>query len=264
MLKTGCVMAPQLQENRFELKYIIDEHRAHGLRDFIRGFLSPDVFADPNNDFSYSIHSVYLDNPSLSLMNATVDGHKNRFKLRARYYDDNPSHPIFFEIKRRVNDAILKKRAAVRREVARDLIDGAPPRIEHLFNPGKMKDWVALEDFCMLRDEVQAQGRVIVTYKREAWITPDNNSVRLTMDRLICGKRWKGEFSTNAFETGSHPSIGGVVLELKFTMRYPSWMRDAALMFNLQRTSLAKYVRCTGALSPREAALMSELEALVK
>lgn len=257
-------MAPQLQENRFELKYIIDEQRAHGLRDFVRGFLSPDTYADPNNDFSYAIHSVYLDNPSLSLMNATVDGHKNRFKLRVRYYDDNPEHPVFFEIKRRVNDAILKKRAAVRREMARDLIDGAPPRIDCLLNPGKMKDWEALEEFCMLRDEVQAVGRVIVTYKREAWITPDNNSVRLTMDRLICGSWWSGAFAVNAFDTGAHPNIGGVVLELKFTMRYPAWMRDAALMFNLQRTSLPKYVRCTGSLAPKKAELMSELEAIFK
>jgi len=256
-------MAPQLQENRFELKYIIDEHRAHGLRDFVRGFLSPDTFADPSNEYSYWIHSVYLDNPSFTLMNATVDGHKNRFKLRARYYDNNPNHPVYFEIKRRVNDAILKKRAAVRRSVAKELIDGAPPRIEHLLNPGKMKDWEALEDFCTLRDQVQAVGRVIVSYKREAWITSDNNSVRLTMDRQLCGLRWKGEFDTCAFDSGSHPWIGGVVLELKFTSRYPSWMRDAALMFNLQRTSMPKYVRCTGVL-PHDAVLMSELEALIK
>jgi hypothetical protein len=257
-------MAPQLQENRFELKYIIDEQRARGLRDFVRGFLSPDVYADPNNGFSYPIHSVYLDNPSMSLCHATMDGLKNRFKLRVRYYDENPENPVYFEIKRRVNDAILKKRAAVRRDMARELVNGAAPKFEYLFNPDRMKDREALEDFCMLRDEIQAHGRVIVTYNREAWITPDNNSVRLTMDRMICGKWWKGEFSTNAFTTGSHPSIGGVVLELKFTTRYPSWMRDAALMFNLQRTSLPKYVRCTGVLTPREAALMTELEAFVK
>jgi len=56
-----------------------------------------------------------LDNPGLSLCHATIDGVKNRFKLRIRFYDHVESNPVFFEIKRRVNDVILKERAAVRR-----------------------------------------------------------------------------------------------------------------------------------------------------
>ncbi len=241
-------MAQQLQENRFEFKYIIDEACARAMRDCVRGFLVPDTYADPERGFAYTIHSVYLDNPSLTLFHSTVDGLKNRFKLRVRYYDDNPANPTFFEIKRRVNDAILKKRAAVRRECAVELIRGQPPRMEHLVNPDQPKAWDALLDFCSLRDRLQATGRVIVSYWREAWITPDNNSVRLTMDRQICGVRFDGTLATNAFSTGKHPPIPGVVLELKFTTRFPAWMGDSARIFNLQRTTCAKYVHCTNAL----------------
>ncbi|MGA2496229.1 MAG: polyphosphate polymerase domain-containing protein [Tepidisphaeraceae bacterium] len=253
-------MVPQLQENRFELKYLIDEPRANAIRDCVRGFLIPDTHADPNAGFTYPIHSVYLDNPGLSLFNSTVQGHKNRFKLRARYYDDNPASPIYLEIKRRVNDAILKKRAAVHRSCAPGLIHGDPPRVEQLIDSGQHKEWDALQNFCDLRDRLQAQGRVIVSYTREAWVTPDNNSVRLTMDRCICGLRFQREFSTAAFASGVRPHIGGVVLELKFTSRFPVWMRDAARIFNLQRTSCAKYVYCTSAISPGERKLRNELE----
>ena len=37
-----------LQASRFELKYVIDEQRAHGVRDFVKNFLEPDEHADPS------------------------------------------------------------------------------------------------------------------------------------------------------------------------------------------------------------------------
>jgi len=42
-----------------------------------------------------------------------------------------------------------------------------------------------------------------------------------------------------------HPDVGGeVVMELKFTDRYPWWMHDAAQRFGLKRASCPKYVSC--------------------
>ena len=89
-----------LQRSRFELKYIIGEATAHEVRHFARNHLMPDPFAKAERDYSYNIYSVYLDSPGLSLMNQTLEGLKNRFKLRVRFYDDNPDHPVFFEVKR--------------------------------------------------------------------------------------------------------------------------------------------------------------------
>jgi SPX domain protein involved in polyphosphate accumulation len=252
-------MDQQPQENRFELKYIISEAQARALREYVRGILAPDDHADPARDYSYAIHSVYLDSPGMRLYQATVEGHKNRFKLRARYYDDRPDAPVYFEVKRRLTDAILKRRAPVRREWALDLIHGAPPRRDYLLNPSRDHDWEALEEFCLLRDRIEARGRVVVTYLREALVTPENNAVRLTMDRQIHGLRWDGRLSTDGMVRGVAPAIGGVVLELKFTTRYPPWMRDVALMFNLTRTAMPKYVHCVRAVpapAPRPVARM--------
>ena len=105
-----------LQRSRYELKYIIQEPTAHEVRAFARNHLMPDPYANPADNYSYNIYSVYLDDPGQSLMNQTLEGLKNRFKLRVRFYDDNPAHPVFFEVKRRVNDVIVKVRAKVRRE----------------------------------------------------------------------------------------------------------------------------------------------------
>ena len=82
----------------------IDEPTAWGVRDFARSYLQRDEHAVPAMKYSYPIYSIYMDSPGWTLYNATVQGMKNRYKLRIRYYNDNPKSPVFFEIKRRMND----------------------------------------------------------------------------------------------------------------------------------------------------------------
>ena len=141
-----------MQRNRFELKYVIDERRACGVRDFIRPHLVRDRFARADLGFAYPIYSVYLDSPALDLFGATVQGHANRFKLRARYYDECPDTPVFLEIKRRANDVVFKKRAAIRRlAIDRLLRPLAQPRRSDLIDEGDPEAWMALGRFCELR-----------------------------------------------------------------------------------------------------------------
>ena len=234
----------RLQKNRFELKYIIPEETARGVRDFSTAYLVHDENAKEECAWQYPIHSVYLDGPSLQLANATYQGHKNRFKLRVRYYDDNPENPVFFEIKRRVNDAILKQRAAVKRANAIHLLEGHYPEPNDLKNPTDSKAYDSLRSFCQLREAINGTGKVIVSYQREAYVTPDSDQVRLTFDRNLVTTRFEGKFVCGDFVNGIHPSMGGVVLELKFTDRFPNWMRDLARAFNLRRTSMPKYLKC--------------------
>jgi hypothetical protein len=255
-----------MQRNRFELKYIIDEQRARGVRDFIRSHLVHDRFARPELAWAYPIYSVYLDNPGLELFNATVCGHKNRFKLRARYYDDRPESPVFFEIKRRVNDVILKSRAAVKRTSVKRLLRGtAAPERDDLLDPADPDAFSALRQFCQLRANLGATGRTIVAYTREAWNARDNNDVRVTFDRKIAGA-WFDDAqplaeSLRVDRPWVYPQIDGgvgVVLELKFTGCYPRWMQDLAGTFDLYRTCMAKYVSCVYAMGPREHGLPRE------
>jgi SPX domain protein involved in polyphosphate accumulation len=242
-----------LQANRFELKYVISEACAAGVRNFLRSYLVPDEFNPPEGG-GYQVNSVYLDSPNLELCNATVEGHKNRYKLRIRFYDDAPTSPVFYEIKRRVNDAILKERARVKRESCERLLAGHWPSHTDLvkFNP---KSFDSLRTFCDLRSRIQARGQAIVTYEREAYVTPDSDSVRVTFDRNLRTVPFCGEFRAQARNDWSYPEIAGTVLELKFTERFPVWMRNMVRVFNLQRGSMPKYVECVNKLgveAPRD------------
>jgi len=249
-----------LQRSRFELKYLITERLAHQVRQFARQHLVPDPYAvfRPNGSPGYGIYSVYLDNTGLDLMSATVYGHKNRFKLRARYYDENPANPVYFEIKARVNDAILKQRAKVRREAAARLLVSGVPHRDDLAEPEDTDQYVSLRRFCDLRNQIGATPKCIVAYDREAWMTPDGNTARVTFDRDLLGGPYLNKFTATpqadwvkpALAHGINPQIMlGVVLELKFTDRFPNWMREMVRVFDLTRTCMAKYVTCTMSLS---------------
>src|SRR5678809_63746 len=122
----------RMQKQRFELKYLISEETALLVRDFVRSYLDFDEYSVGKPNYSYPVHSLYLDSNDLKLYWTTINGDKNRFKLRLRFYNNNPDTPVFFEIKRRMNNCIMKQRGGVRRDCVRLLLSGHFPEPEHL------------------------------------------------------------------------------------------------------------------------------------
>jgi len=237
-----------LQASRFEFKYIIDEECAKGIRDFVQGYLDPDEYADPQQRNSYRISSLYLDNSELFLYRQTVAGEKNRFKLRIRFYDDNPKGPAFLEIKRRVTDVILKERATVTREGVLRLLEGEGPDQDWLMGSDKdARANTALVNFCDLGNRLGASPVIYVSYRREAYVSPNSNAIRVTFDRQLLGSRYEQGTYLTLPKDGASPDVGNgdkVILELKFTDRFSEWMRELVQAFNLQRTSVPKYIHC--------------------
>ena len=240
-------MAQKLQSRRFEYKYIISERAADGIRDFIRGRMTLDEHDDPENPQGYPVCSLYLDSPQLTLYDQTAKGHKNRFKLRIRFYDDNNKGPAFLEIKRRENDVIRKQRVAVTRQGALQILKGGWPVPSMLHKPSGNMD--ALERFCNLTRSINADGCAYVLYRREAYVSPDSDQLRITLDRELVGGMYHAGSELAIPTAGAHPYVGGVVFEMKFTDRFPPWMHELAQTFNLQRTSVPKYCLCVEALN---------------
>ena len=239
-----------LQASRFELKYRIDERIAMAMRDFVRSYLERDEYCKPEQKLGYSVQSLYLDSPALILNQGTLDGHKNRFKLRIRFYDDNPDHPAFLEIKRRNTDVILKQRPPVTREGVRRVLKGEPPKPEYLFKDNTAGR-SALFNFCRLRDQIRAGGSVFVCYVRDAYVAPNSDAVRLTFDRNIHSRAYTPGNVLVMPPQFDKTRVDNVTLELKFTDRFPHWMRDLVRAFNLQRTSVPKYIECVAAARER-------------
>lgn len=231
----------RLQTQRFELKYVVSEQTARTVRQYISCYLKPDEFAATQPERSYPVHSLYLDSPDLKTYQAVQTGEKNRFKLRIRYYGDR-DETVQFEIKRRTNEVITKQRASVRREAIRALLAGEAPQLRHLAKPDG-RQLASLQEFCRLMRALGATPRSHVAYRREAWMSPTNNTMRVTFDRAVsCEPEFGLNLRTQVGEA-VRPFDGNVVLELKFVDRLPNWCREMIQALGLKRGGAPKYAQ---------------------
>ena len=232
----------KLQSARYEFKYVVTEEQARQIREYVLLHLEPDYFTAGKEGIGYAVHSLYLDGSSFQTCFAVVQGQKNRFKLRLRFYDEEG--PVFFEIKRRANLVILKQRASVKREHVQELLEGAPPDPGFLVQPDSTKHFKALYTFCELRDQIGAKPAAYTSYMREGYERTGDNAVRVTFDRELRAGAYKDKLTVADIDEWDRPPMEGVVLELKFTDRFPDWMLTLVQHFDLVRTGFAKYCKC--------------------
>ena len=221
-----------MQSERYELKFIVPEALRTEVRSFVASYLELDAFA--HDDYSYAIHSIYFDSPDLHTYFASVNGDRNRYKLRIRYYNADPQSPVFLETKRKVCDVVQKQRCVLPRAALHDALAGDVSRV-------RPSDMNGHQSFCSLVHQTKATPRAHVTYFREAWVSPHDNSVRVTMDRQV---QVSPCFDLDLSMQPKKPLTvfpGEIVLELKFTTRYPDWFRTLVRTFNLMQCGAAKY-----------------------
>lgn len=233
-------MEKTFQRQRFELKYRISESKAQEIRFFAENYLKCDPYGASSPNRSYPVHSLYLDSPGLSTYHRTVNGDRNRFKLRLRYYDSGDS-PVFFEIKQRNNRVIRKKRAQVYRDAVQDLLNGHVPTRKHLIEKS-VEQLDALEHFCLLTGKLQATPKMHTTYMREAYESEDTNDVRITIDRNVKSCRVHHNNLNNHLHDEFSVFGNTVILEFKFTNRFPDWLNELTQRFHLRYESASKYV----------------------
>jgi hypothetical protein len=224
--------------SRYECKYVVDPSIVPDVREFIRPFTQPDAFAALRKGFRYPICSLYLDSPDLMLYQQTVGGERDRYKLRIRTYSDDPAKPVFVEVKRKLNNIVHKRRAGMSREHARRLIrygwiDPA------LLSPSERRDAEYFESHVSL---TEARPVVRVKYLREAYQADDNEPVRITIDTDLEHAITLDDNLSHVDGRWTTTPLRGVILELKFTERFPWWVQDFVRAFGLHQRAVPKYV----------------------
>ena len=179
-----------------------------------------------------------LDSPDLALYQQTVNGEKDRFKLRVRTYSDDPTQPAYFEVKKKINSVVHKRRAGLTRDQAVELIDGR-------FIDSDALDRSTREDIDHFDSHVKlasARPMIRVKYMREAYQATGNEPVRITIDTdLQHAVSFSGSLSHREGRWTSTP-LDGVIVEIKFTERYPWWVQDFIRNFSLKQRAVPKYV----------------------
>lgn len=222
---------------RYEMKYVISESKAAAIERFIKPYLELDRYCRSQPNSEYPIVSLYLDSDNLRLCRESLRGLLKRFKLRVRSYSDESDYPRFFEIKRRANTVVIKSRARVMHHDVAALLSGQ-------FIPLQQNNETevdALKQFQLYMRSINAKPKVLVRYMRQAYEGNGENRVRVTFDRHIVYKVSSNpEVSLNG--GGWQHNQKGVVLEIKFTGRYPAWLGRMARYFDLRQQSISKYV----------------------
>jgi hypothetical protein len=224
---------------RYEMKYIISESKAAAITRFVEPYLPLDRYSKLQPRGFYPIVSLYLDSDDLRLCKESLRGLLKRFKIRIRSYSDDPSYPRFFEIKRRTGAVIIKSRAKVRTEDVVTLLSGQyVPPVQNL-----KLDVDAVRQFQLYMKSIDARPKVLIRYMRRAFEGEMQNRVRVTFDRqlayrvssdpevLLNGRGWQPSSLT----------LNSVILEVKFTGRYPAWLGRMVEYFDLRRRSVSKY-----------------------
>ncbi len=234
----AAVPVPEVFNQRHEIKYVVDELTAEALREFLQPYVIPDPHV--RDHAAYPVVSLYFDTPDLAFYHGTAEGRTNRFKLRMRHYRELDG-PIFFEIKRRLADVIVKQRACLSRRLAipwlhGDLRNGDLP-------PMSPKETISINQFRALALSLSAGPKTLIQYSREAWVGRFDSSLRITFDRNITTTPCFSveEFINNTGDKGESLFHIPVVLEVKFSDGMPPWINHLVRRFNLLRTSIAKY-----------------------
>lgn len=238
---------------RREFKYLIDEDTARRVRDAIQPFCALDEHAALSPTSRYGIDSLYFDTPGMDLFRANDREQLTRFKLRVRTYPDaaalsgqpHLTPPVFFEVKRRYHDVIVKDRGRAPADWHR-LLDtpGAtlPPD-----TPARQA--APLNAFIIRTLTHHARPVVLVRYDREPWVSRIDDYARVTFDRRIMSQRherldfdvpeacWRGV----DYGSGELGTRSPVVLELKFTTAVPSWLTTIVRRYDLWRRAFSKY-----------------------
>jgi hypothetical protein len=232
--------------DRFEAKYIISRHLVEPIKDFIRPYCQLDKHCQASGGH-YTINTLQLDSPSLSLHQAKAWEASHRFKLRVRTYGQPPGvAPVFLEIKRKYFDRVIKSRACI---PFAQWQPGVLERSERELALKSVKEREAFREFVRLTREIDARPQVYIRYRREAFSGRYDHYARVTFDSQLSYQpvfnmyNWGGSGRFIAMDSGlvRHRRESPLVLEVKCTEQVPAWMVELVQEFELIRCGNCKY-----------------------
>lgn len=233
-----AVEAPVRIPPRYEFKYLVPVSMLPALREALAATCALDPYAVRAPENRYHIHSLYLDSTTLAFHRAKVDRQPRRLKLRVRYYPDAPEAGAFLEIKRRIQDIIVKRRVRVPAEGWAERILERPEEL------GPVE-----EDFRTVLLLHDARPTTLVRYAREAWVSEVDDYARVTFDSALEYQPhpdWELDDDPGDWRSADDPATLGVprsdvIVEMKFAEQIPSWMAAFGRRFDLARRGFSKY-----------------------
>jgi hypothetical protein len=217
---------------RNELKFIINAHQKNLMANRLRNICQRDSFSDASG--GYIISSLYFDDYNQSAFFDKANGIKDRKKFRIRVYNYQ-SDVIKLERKIKRGNITDKSHLQISREEYDQLVRGD-------VNFLSLKDDGVAKDFYLYYRTKKLRSRVVVEYRREAYVY-HYGDVRICFDTMLKA----GNFQDDLFSNGHRILVfppDQIILEVKYTGYLPDFIRNLIQLRNLQRQSVSKYAKC--------------------
>ena len=222
-----------LHFRRFEFKYILEKDVADRIIPDLMNYMEWDPYVG-ENDY-YECHSLYMDNRNLKAYHEKIDGILNRKKVRIRSYtrDYKPGDPLFFELKRKSGEIILKDRVVIPGK-------HLPEFIEDPFSLLKYDEFDKdfLNEFIFEYTNYRMDPKILVSYKRKPFFSKINPNFRVTFDYdMEFAPADRADYDLEYTKMNED----FVVMEVKFNGSVPKWFHNILNMYKLDRKDSCKY-----------------------
>jgi hypothetical protein len=217
---------------RNELKFFVNAHQKNVMANKLRKICQRDSFSDA--DGGYLISSLYFDDYNQSAFFDKLSGIRDRKKFRVRVYNYQ-SNVIKLERKIKRENVTEKSYIQISKEEYDTLVSGDVSFLRH-------KDDVVAKDFYLYYRTKNLRPRVVVEYRREAFIYKYGD-VRITFDYFLRAGVFPKELFSNRYMISAIPH-DQIILEVKYTGYFPDVIRNIIQINNLQWQSISKYAKC--------------------
>jgi hypothetical protein len=172
------------------------------------------------------VNSIYYDTIDLNCLWDNINGFSNRDKYRVRWYDDINNSEVFFEKKKKINQATQKTKISL----------------------GKFKNQEDLNIFLKSKEFDNSLFKITtlnlvqvltVSYSRDYYMD-NEKKLRITFDENIkTHQNFEGNFFKNL------ANISNNILEFKYLLEDSNYVRQKMynLNFNLRNQKFSKYVQ---------------------
>jgi len=217
---------------RNEIKFFINSYQKRNMANKLRTICQRDSFSDA--DGGYLVSSLYFDDYVQSALYDKLNGFNDRKKFRLRIYN-HQADVIKLERKIKKGIVIEKSNVTLSMDEYQSLING-----DIYFLKGK-DDRVA-KDFYLCYQTKRLRPRVVVEYRREAFIF-HYGDVRITYDSFLKAGVFKNDLFSNGYLVAAIPNEQ-IILEVKYSGYFPDVIRNLIQTNNLQWQSSSKFVMC--------------------
>jgi hypothetical protein len=226
---------------RYEVKFWAPRPKVDAAVARLAGFMQEDEVAQRAGASQLNT-SLYLDSPAATFFEQHVSDSPDRIKLRVRFYGERPTGDAFFEIKRRQCAVVMKRRAVVPVEQARQVLDQLHRQLP-IANE-------ALQAFQYLALRCQARPHLLVRASRRALRAIDRSQdVRVTVDSEVAWQPVRAQSPLDPrpelwrfIGHGGKADASRALVEVKFRRSRPLWLGHLLGQLTPWRVSFSKYI----------------------